>query len=324
MTGFGHPSAPQASLRSPRLSVVGVHVMHLSDLYQWRTGIEQTARHRVPVHMLALVTAGRASFSVDFAPFGARPGGLLWVRPDQFVGFPPPGVDATLILFEPTFPYGGESGPAGDRWAGPGTYWQLTGDDEEAIVDGVSQLEADYRRVASGDPLPLDVLRHQLAALLLRVAHLEPEGRVGQAGVDSEVLRRLRSEIESRFRDTRQVEHYARALDCSVRTLTRASLATTGRTAKQLIDDRVALEAKRLLAESDLPVSVIGARLGFREATNFGRFFARTVGVSPGNFRAQSRREAAESGRAVEAPPAAPLATAVAKGERRSFFSRRQ
>ena len=99
-----------------------------------------------------------------------------------------------------------------------------------------------------------------------------------------------------------------------MRTLTRASLSATGRTAKQLVDERVALEAKRLLAESDLAVAEVGARLGFSEATNFGRFFARTVGSSPGQFRAESRRLAAESHNSTaNTPPAEPLKAALAK-----------
>lgn len=60
----------------------------------------------------------------------------------------------------------------------------------------------------------------------------------------------------------------------------------TGSTAKTLIDARVALEAKRLLAHSDLPVAAIGHRLGFTEPTNFGKFFTRQTGDSPGTFRA--------------------------------------
>jgi AraC-like DNA-binding protein len=322
MVGFGHPSLADVSFRNPRHPAVGVHTLRLNDLYRRQSVAEQTARHRIPVHLLALVTAGRAQFTVDFAPYPCRPGGLLWVRPGQFVGFPPPGIDATLVLFEPEFPFEAAA-PAGTRAisAGPGaraarlgTYWQPTGEDEEAIVDGISQLEIDYNRLVHGDDIPVAVLRHHLAALLLRIRRLEPEGGAGQATADSEVLARFRLEVDQRFTETRQVEDYARTLGCSVRTLTRASLAATGRTAKQVLDDRVALEAKRLLAESDLPVADIGVRLGFREPTNFGRFFARTVGISPGQFRTESRRAAAEAVAAeTTAPPAQPLAAAMAK-----------
>jgi AraC-like DNA-binding protein len=269
----------------------------------------------VPVHLLALVTAGRASFSVDFETYPCRPGGLLWVRPGQFVGFPPPGIDATLVLFEPDFPF--EAVEATAIGSGPtpaplGVYWQPGGEDSEAIVDGVSQLEIDYLRLAQGGDVPVAVLRHQLAALLLRLSRIEPEGGPGQAAADSELLARLRVLLDERYVKTRQVEDYARLLGCSVRTLTRASLAATGRTAKQLVDDRVALEAKRLLAESDLPVAEVGSLLGFTEPTNFGRFFARTVGASPGAFRAASRAAAQEL-EPASTPPAQPLRAALSK-----------
>jgi AraC-like DNA-binding protein len=319
MVGIGQPSIADVTFRNPRHPVVGVHTMRLQDLYRRSPDVQQHARHRVPVHLIALVTAGRANFTVDFATYPCRPGGLLWVRPGQFVGFPPPGIDATLVLFEAHFPYEAAQPvrPAitGGGTTVVGTYWQPTGEDEEAIVDGVSQLEIDYTRIVAGDDIPLEVLRHQLAALLTRVSRLEPEGGPGLAAADSEILARFRREIDVHFTRTRQVEEYARTLSCSVRTLTRASLSSTGRTAKQLVDDRVALEAKRLLAESDLAVGEVGIRLGFSEPTNFGRFFSRTVGVSPGQFREQSRRAAAEAHdlAATTTAPAQPLAAALAK-----------
>lgn len=320
MVSFGHSSITGS--QRPRQPALGIHLLRLKDLYDRRgDGPAATARHRIPVHLLALITAGRATFTVDFEDYPCRPGGLLWVRPGQFVGFPPPGIDATLLLFEPEFPYAGAA-PEGTAaitaaagWAPPGTYWQPAGDDGEAIVDTVSQIETDYARLLAGEEIPVGVLRHQLSALLLRVSRLEPEGGPGLAAQDSELLARFRHEVELHFAETRQVEEYARALGYSVRTLTRASLAATGRTAKQLLDDRVALEAKRLLAESDLPVAAIGAQLGFTEATNFGRFFARVVGMSPGQFRAESRRAAAEQEREpTRRAPTQPLKAALAKG----------
>nr|WP_296377757.1 MULTISPECIES: helix-turn-helix domain-containing protein [unclassified Pseudonocardia] len=45
------------------------------------------------------------------------------------------------------------------------------------------------------------------------------------------------------------------------------------------------MEAKRLLAHTDLPVAAVGRRLGFTEPTNFGKFFARLTGQTPGAFR---------------------------------------
>lgn len=56
-------------------------------------------------------------------------------------------------------------------------------------------------------------------------------------------------------------------------------------TAKAFVASRINLEAKRLLAHTALPVSVIADQVGFDEATNFVKLFKREVGCSPGEFR---------------------------------------
>jgi AraC-like DNA-binding protein len=149
----------------------------------------------------------------------------------------------------------------------------------------VAQIAVDCTRYRD-DHLGAALLAHELAVLLVRIAALAPPPPRGPA---AEVLAVLRAELE---RDVvhRRVEDYAELMGCSVRTLTRACLAATGGSAKQLIDERVALEAKRLLATTDVPVADVGRRLGFDEPTNFGRFFAREVGQTPGAFRATAHR----------------------------------
>jgi AraC-like DNA-binding protein len=308
MNDFGHPSIADVPARVTGHGPVGVATLRLADLYRRAGSDAVRLPQRIQVHLLALITNGRSAFTVDFARYACRPGSLLWVKPAQVVTLPPPGLGATLVLFEPGFPkpadgLHGRPLPAGVtrgradglRWQPAGVLWQPAGEDEEAIVDGITQLETDCARAAAGEAIPIDLLRHQLTTLLLRILRLNPEdatGRsiaTGHSIVESEVFARFRGEVEERFAATHQVDDYANAIGCSVRTLTRASLAATGRTAKQVIDERVALEAKRMLAHTDLPVVAIAGELGFTEPTNFGRFFARTVGVSPGRFRADHR-----------------------------------
>jgi AraC-like DNA-binding protein len=238
-----------------------------------------------------LVTKGHGTHEVDFEVFPCRPGTLVWARPGQLVRpGGQPGLDATLVFWTP--------GP--DLPDGGPTFRQLAGEDEDAVINEVSQLVVDCERELSPE-----LLRQQLATLLLRIRLLGPqptEGPLltegptssedprpawaaGEARAD-QTYTRFREDLEQGYTRTRRVEDYADRLGCCVRTLTRASLAATGRSAKQVIDDRVTLEAKRLLAGTDLPVAEIGRRLGFPEPTNFGRFFQREVGQSPGGFRA--------------------------------------
>jgi AraC-like DNA-binding protein len=261
----------------PPPAAAGIRTLTLGDLSAdpaWRRPVLLPADH------LVLVTDGHGMFEVDFQPLSCRPGSLLRVRPGQAVRRVD-GLDAHVVRWSAGTLHGLDVHP--DHPVP--THTELTGEDEEAVVAEVSQLVVDCRRYR-GDPAGDRLLRHQLAVLLLRLALAAPPC----PGTEVRTFRRLCQEVERHYRRTRRVEDYADRLGCSVRTLTRACLAVTGRSAKQVVDERVALQARRLLAATDEPIARIGRHLGFPEPTNFGRFFSREVGLSPGAFRATGGR----------------------------------
>lgn len=95
--------------------------------------------------------------------------------------------------------------------------------------------------------------------------------------------------MERGFHSNHSVNAYADALGYSRRTLVRAVRAATGQTPKGFIDKRVILEAKRLLAHTDMPIGRVGAAIGFPDAANFSKFFHLHTGVTPVGFRAELR-----------------------------------
>ncbi|MDO3700307.1 AraC family transcriptional regulator [Micromonospora sp. C28SCA-DRY-2] len=228
--------------------------------------------------LLVLTTGGHGTAEVDFRALPCRPGTLLRVRAGQVLRCAGAHLDATVVRW----PADALRGLDVDPDAAP-TWLQLAGEDEDAVITEVSQLSVDCQR-HRGTPAAGALLRHQLAVLLIRLALLPADRPAPRA--ETATFHRLCREIERGYQHTRRVEDYADRLGCSVRTLTRACLAVTGRSAKQVVDERVALQACRLLAATDEPIARIGRRLGFSEPTNFGRFFTREVGVSPGAFRA--------------------------------------
>jgi AraC-like DNA-binding protein len=240
--------------------------------------VKPMAPWRPPFHILLLTTAGHGTVEVDFQSRSCRPGTLLWVRPGQALRMKTNGLAASVVTFDGRL--------AGDQWPDrpeAPSAWQLEGEDEDAVISEFAQLAVDCERHRSG-PIAADLLRHQLTVLLLRIALLTRPA--GPHGAEARTFARFRRRLESGHPRSRRVEDYAEEMGCSVRTLTRASLAVTGRTAKQVVDDRVALEARRLLACTGMSVAEVGRDLGFPEPTNFGRFFHREVGMSPGQFRA--------------------------------------
>ncbi|GIF09139.1 helix-turn-helix transcriptional regulator [Actinoplanes siamensis] len=236
-------------------------------------------------HALVLTSTGPLHADVDFTSHLAGPGTLLWLRPGQAVRFDPgdPPADTAAVVFRPGL-FGPEELPGlfPDDPDGPART-PLALDDPAAFRAAMDHLAAD----ATGPPgrVAAALLRHQLAALLLRIRLLDGTGH-DPGNVESRTFERFRRRLEEGYPASRRVEDYAAELGCSVRTLTRASLAVAGRTAKQVVDDRVALQARRLLAATGLSVAEVGRTLGFAEPTNFGRFFHRETGLSPGHFRA--------------------------------------
>ncbi|MDM4718230.1 helix-turn-helix transcriptional regulator [Micromonospora sp. WMMA1363] len=247
--------------------------------------------------LLVLVTDGHGGLELDFAAQPCRPGTLLRARTGQVLRCSVSELNATVVRWAPEALRGFDVDPAAvPAWR------QLAGADEDVFSAEISQLAVDCER-QRGVARAAGLLRHQLAVLLLRVSLL-PDAATSVPRAETVTFQRLCLEVERGYRHTRRVEDYAANLDCSVRTLTRACLAVTGRSAKQVVDDRVALQARRLLAATDEPVAAIGRRLGFSEPTNFGRFFAREVGMSPGAFRAA--REQPLPGRPTDGPADAP------------------
>ncbi|MET1072757.1 MAG: helix-turn-helix transcriptional regulator [Umezawaea sp.] len=250
-----------------------------------------TTVHRADFHQVFLITAGTGVTMVDFVDRPCSPGTLVHVAPGRVLRVPRPtdpatAVEAVVVLFTPAFP------PPLDRTAallssfGP-VAWAVPPGEREALARTVGELGAEYRRAVgetAASSVTIDLLRQLLGVLLLRVARLAAaDDDTGTTGAD--VVRRFRQELERSFTTTRNAADYASRVGYSLRTLNRACQEATGRTAKALVDARVALEAKRLLAHTDLPVAAIARRLGFTEPTNFGKFFTREVGDTPGAFR---------------------------------------
>jgi len=61
----------------------------------------------------------------------------------------------------------------------------------------------------------------------------------------------------------------------------------TGRSAGELIRDRILLEAKRLLINARMSISEIAGELEFSDNSYFTKFFKKYEGVTPDAFKKQ-------------------------------------
>jgi AraC-like DNA-binding protein len=278
---------PELGFAAPAGTPAGVEVMTLAQL-RARVGRDGLGRPQRPTfHHLLTVSRGTLRHTVDFTRYTLNPGMWLWVRPGQVQQWGQlDDVDGTLVLFQPDFldPDSGTAARLDDPHA-PVVH-ETADDDEDRLTDAAEHLS---RAFTSPGRLPLDVrqavLRHLLAVLVLRLTHLgAPPG--SPAPEPNDTFLRLRDAVERDFTRTRRLQDYAHALGYSARTLTRATRAAAGVNAKEFIDRRVVLQARRLLAHSDDTAAQIATRLGFTSATNFSKYFHQRTGTTPIAFRA--------------------------------------
>jgi AraC-like DNA-binding protein len=270
-----------------------LEIFSVSDLRQ-RVG-EQFLRsaHRYRFYMLLCVTRGECIHLIDFKRVACKPGSLLSLQPAQahrldfeqeWEGF--------VVLFRPEFLFSSQTtaAHAGMKLA-PGLEWLpehlcLRENECRVVVGAIAQMRKDCRIEAPPEQVHT-LLRHQLYALLLRLG--AQHGRQQMHGDSSagaaRRFRQFQRLVEKKYWQCHRVAEYAELLGCSEKTLTRASMEMAGVQAKAFITLRINLEAKRLLAQSAVSITLIGHRLGFQDPTNFVKFFKREAGCTPGEFR---------------------------------------
>ena len=279
------PSASAAeidriSYQPPGDYALDIELFTLSE-FRRRVSREQLSRaQRLDFHELLYVTEGRCVHMVDFEEWTCKPGALLVLRPGQVQRFDPraPDCEGWMVLFRAEF-LSEKSRLVVHR--------RLARAERPIVTASLERMFSDTRLFANNRGLA-DLLRHQLQALLLRL-HLAEEAR---APTLSPAFLRQRFEafqgaVDQNLDHAHRVADYAKLLGYSSRSLQRAALEVAGLSAKALVSERVALEAKRLLAHTNEPVAAIAETLGFDEATNFVKFFRREEGQTPGAFRRQ-------------------------------------
>jgi len=91
--------------------------------------------------------------------------------------------------------------------------------------------------------------------------------------------------IDENYKKGFTVAEYARQLYISSRSLSELTHQLLNKTPSQMIQERIILEAQRLLLYSDLNINQVGYRLGFDDASYFVKYFKKYTHISPSEFR---------------------------------------
>ena len=151
-------------------------------------------------------------------------------------------------------------------------------------------IEDEFQRADAGYTMMLEwLVRMVLMTLKRQLDHSELQASTGSAS--SHLLSSFRTLLEAHYRHQWKVQQYAVALHISVSSLNRLCNEAVGITAKDIIQDRVLVEAKRKLIYTRNTLDQTAYTLGFKDPAYFSRFFKRLEGVSPSEYRKANNYE---------------------------------
>jgi len=149
------------------------------------------------------------------------------------------------------------------------------------------QLETELQN--SKDNYQSDIIRNDLQNLLL---HSERERRNQnfiefKKDTDLDYVLILKDLLDNNFIKHKKVSFYCQKMHLTSKKLNQITTKIFGKTPKNIIDDRVLLESKRLLAHTNESIKEIAFSLGFEEPTNFIKYFKKHTDSTPVEFRAK-------------------------------------
>lgn len=277
------PEPPPTEVRfSPRPpnQLIPVEIVDRQELLTRMKGRMLRKRERADFHILVICRSGTGTHYVDYEPVPLSAGTLLRIHPGQVQSYI---VDSDLEASMVVWPRDSHhADPDGEQWF-PGssepTSWHLDHEDFGRVLSWVEELRHE-QETFDGSKRAIELTKALLCVFLLRLADVLPESprRVTQlptAYVD------FRGLIELRLFERPSISELAHDLGYSSRTLDRACQQVTGQTAKQVLDERIALEIHRLLTHSSRPIARIAVDFGFTDPSNFSKFVKRHLGELP-------------------------------------------
>ena len=145
--------------------------------------------------------------------------------------------------------------------------------------------------ILSGEYLSAKSNSKEIICLVLKVMILmyrRNSQRMGGIFVSSQkkhLLNEFRKLVNKRFYSLRTTKDYACELNITPNYLNALCQEFFLKTVSEIIQERVILEAKRMLMHTSLSISEIAYKLGFNDNSYFGRYFKKVVGMTPESFR---------------------------------------
>jgi AraC family transcriptional activator of pobA len=165
---------------------------------------------------------------------------------------------------------------------------QLSDQEMSKILKLMEDLKEKNEHAAE-HPFGEDIVQYTFRIFLSEMAAIGINHNVGarksKVSRKEDLTMRFGNLINLHFKEHRAVKYYAERLAITPNYLNEIIHEVTGKSAGELIDEKVMHEAKVLLNNPRLTIAQIAELLHFSDQSFLGKFFKRHLGISPSEYR---------------------------------------
>ena len=258
-------------------SGVGIELYRMPEFFQQLKGMETDTMHLHGFYEIIWFQKGSGTHYVDFNQYPITPGTIFFISPGQIHSFDTKHDQEGYVLKVCAELF--------DDFVGLSCV-TVQDKDSAALEMLIGAMQEELKKE---DSLGHREALHSLVKLFVIMvrrsyAEINPSAP-NPHKVSYKAFLNFRKLIEENYCRLHTVKDYAALLNVSSKTLTLYVNECSKYSPLELINNRIILEAKRLLRYSVLSVKEIAFRLGFEDPSYFAKFFKRLVKQSPADYR---------------------------------------
>lgn len=270
----------------------GFHVDHMPD-FLLTSEIDDCSPHVHSFYEILWFQEGRGVHTIDFTEYQVEPNTIFFLSPGQVHHFDD-NRDYRGVAIKMCTDFMRDEESMGNLFLKYNAFhtfdaqpaYHVDSPTADILADLVAQMEEES--TCFGQFGNIDVLKALLRIFLVKIqrggTHLGTD-RLDELKPQHRLFIQFRRMVEQEYTRLHTVQEYADALNTAVRTLNKCVNECAHLSPLAFINERVMLEAKRLVRYSNMMIKEIAFDLGFEDPSYFVKLFKRSTGYLPSDFR---------------------------------------
>jgi AraC family transcriptional regulator, transcriptional activator of pobA len=294
-------------IKETNLTSLDLKVNGIPSNFLFKTMEEVEIEHKDDIHLphrhnyytIIWVTRGSGTHHIDFKTYQVKEDVIFFISPEQVHDLQmQPNHSGFVMLFTTDFI---EQNGIPQHWLQDSGFFFRCDDvapllipescDKSRLLQLIEGINTEFRQQkkfyqeAIGSMLKLFLLECK------RIYSTLPAERIERSHSGGNLIKQFKDLLDNRFKEWHKVAEYAQALHITPNYLNEIVTQETGNSAKDMILNRIMLEAKRFATYSETSVKEVAYNLGFEDPAHFSKLFKNQEEQGFTDFRASIRKK---------------------------------